>query len=127
MTSNICFRGYVDDPRNTDNAWMETVAFNFHDPSGQEVCFKEDHLLLSHFRHLEEEYFSRRLDSYLCRQAMMLEQYSGCLSTKRYDTSHEGFAAYVGLLIDMYNMQVILYASHKDFVEKVVEKLEAHW
>ena len=27
----------MDDPRNTDNAWMETVAFNFHDPSGQEV------------------------------------------------------------------------------------------
>ena len=25
------------------------------------------------------------------------------------------------------HMQVILYASHKDFVEKVVEKLEAHW
>ena len=30
-------RGYVDDPRNTDNAWMETVAFSFHDPSGQQV------------------------------------------------------------------------------------------
>ncbi|XP_071441113.1 ADP-ribose pyrophosphatase, mitochondrial [Hetaerina americana] len=25
--------GYVDDPRNTDNAWMETIAFNFHQPS----------------------------------------------------------------------------------------------
>jgi len=23
--------GYVDDPRNTDNSWMETTAFNFHD------------------------------------------------------------------------------------------------
>lgn len=23
--------GYVNDPRNTDNAWMETVAYNFHD------------------------------------------------------------------------------------------------
>ena len=40
MISNIHIRGYVDDPRNTDNAWMETVAFNFHDPSGQEVCIK---------------------------------------------------------------------------------------
>nr|CDS24561.1 expressed protein [Echinococcus granulosus] len=28
------YRGYVDDPRNTDNAWMETVAVNFHDDSG---------------------------------------------------------------------------------------------
>lgn len=26
--------GYVDDPRNTDNAWMETVATLFHDDNG---------------------------------------------------------------------------------------------
>ena len=25
------YKGYVDDPRNTDNSWMETVATNFHD------------------------------------------------------------------------------------------------
>ena len=24
------YRGYVDDPRNTDNAWMETTAYHFH-------------------------------------------------------------------------------------------------
>ncbi|BHF66640.1 Nudix (nucleoside diphosphate linked moiety X)-type motif 9 [Sparganum proliferum] len=28
------YAGYVDDPRNTDNAWMETVAVNFHDETG---------------------------------------------------------------------------------------------
>ena len=28
------YKGYVDDPRNTDNAWMETVAFSFHDSTG---------------------------------------------------------------------------------------------
>mmetsp|Transcript_44114 Transcript_44114/g.142279 ORF Transcript_44114/g.142279 Transcript_44114/m.142279 type:complete len:324 (+) Transcript_44114:450-1421(+) len=26
----VVYRGYVDDPRNTDNAWMETVAMHFH-------------------------------------------------------------------------------------------------
>lgn len=31
------YRGYVDDPRNTDNAWMETVALNFHDEDGSVV------------------------------------------------------------------------------------------
>lgn len=31
------YRGYVDDPRNTDNAWMETIAINFHDSSGESV------------------------------------------------------------------------------------------
>ncbi|CAD6192063.1 unnamed protein product [Caenorhabditis auriculariae] len=25
------YKGYVDDPRNTDNSWMETVLMNFHD------------------------------------------------------------------------------------------------
>ncbi|TRY68746.1 hypothetical protein TCAL_02495 [Tigriopus californicus] len=31
------YAGYVDDPRNTDQAWMETVAFLFHDDTGSEV------------------------------------------------------------------------------------------
>lgn len=30
----LIYHGYVDDPRNTDNAWMETVAVNFHDEEG---------------------------------------------------------------------------------------------
>ncbi|CAF3346898.1 unnamed protein product [Rotaria sp. Silwood2] len=29
------YESYVDDPRNTDNAWMETVAMHFHDETGQ--------------------------------------------------------------------------------------------
>jgi ADP-ribose pyrophosphatase len=33
----ILYKGYVDDPRNTDNAWMETVAVNFHDKTGETV------------------------------------------------------------------------------------------
>ncbi|XP_055378615.1 putative nudix hydrolase 6 isoform X2 [Condylostylus longicornis] len=28
------YKGYVDDFRNTDNSWIETVAYNFHDESG---------------------------------------------------------------------------------------------
>ncbi|KAJ8402572.1 hypothetical protein AAFF_G00366550 [Aldrovandia affinis] len=31
------YKGYVDDPRNTDNSWMETVAVNFHDETGGSV------------------------------------------------------------------------------------------
>lgn len=27
------YKGYVDDPRNTDNAWMETVCVHYHCPS----------------------------------------------------------------------------------------------
>lgn len=33
----VIYKGYVDDPRNTDNAWMETVAVNFHDENGNSV------------------------------------------------------------------------------------------
>jgi len=29
------YKGYVDDPRNTDNAWMETEAVNMHDETGE--------------------------------------------------------------------------------------------
>lgn len=32
--SQHIYSGFVDDPRNTDNAWMETVAVEFHDESG---------------------------------------------------------------------------------------------
>lgn len=31
------FGGYVDDPRNTDNAWMEAIATLFHDEEGVNV------------------------------------------------------------------------------------------
>ncbi|CAL1535414.1 unnamed protein product [Lymnaea stagnalis] len=34
----LIYKGYVDDPRNTDNAWMETVAMNFHDEEGTGVA-----------------------------------------------------------------------------------------
>lgn len=30
LAPRLVYRGYVDDPRNTDNAWMETTAFHFH-------------------------------------------------------------------------------------------------
>lgn len=32
------FAGYVDDPRNTDDAWMETVACWFHDADGRALA-----------------------------------------------------------------------------------------
>ncbi|KAK3749589.1 hypothetical protein QZH41_019730 [Actinostola sp. cb2023] len=32
---NWVLRGYVDNERNTDNAWMETMITNFHDDTGE--------------------------------------------------------------------------------------------
>jgi len=77
----VVYSGYVDDPRNTDNAWMETVAFNFHDDSGEEV---------------------------------------GKLPLQAGDDA--GAIQWMKL-----SSQVSLYASHKEFVEKVVAKHGAHW
>jgi ADP-ribose pyrophosphatase len=37
QSGTVVYKGYVDDPRNTDNAWMETVAVNIHDSTGS--CF----------------------------------------------------------------------------------------
>lgn len=31
----VVYKGYVDDPRNTDNAWMETEAVNSHNDIGE--------------------------------------------------------------------------------------------
>ena len=47
------YKGYVDDPRNTDNSWMETVAVNFHDDTGE--VFNEFKLQVSLFHSLERK------------------------------------------------------------------------
>lgn len=37
---DVLYKGYADDPRNTDNAWMETIAVNYHDKTGDFDHFK---------------------------------------------------------------------------------------
>lgn len=75
------YSGYVDDPRNTDNAWMETVVYNFHDDYNNVV---------------------------------------GNLKLSAGDDA--GNVKWMDI-----DQNLILYASHKLFVQKVVEKLNAHW
>lgn len=75
------YKGYVDDPRNTDNAWMETVAYNFHDDSGAIVG-----------------------DIRLCAG------------------DDAGKVKWMDL-----SSSVDLYASHKEIVKIVIERLKAFW
>ncbi|CAF3699984.1 unnamed protein product [Rotaria socialis] len=35
--------GYVDDPRNTDNCWMETTVYNFHDEDNEHLALINVH------------------------------------------------------------------------------------
>lgn len=74
------YSGYVNDPRNTDNAWIETTAYNFHDDTGKTVKLK-------------------------------LEAGDDAGNVK-------------WLPIDK---NVRLYGSHKEIVQKCVERLNAHW
>ncbi len=75
------YKGYVDDPRNTDNAWMETVVQSFHD-GGNKVF-------------------------------------------KNFDLKAGDDASNVQWM--EINSDIQLYATHKEFIEKVAKKLNAHW
>lgn len=75
------YRGYVDDIRNTDNAWIETVAMYFHDEIGSTV---------------------------------------GNL------TLHAGDDAARVKWMDV-SSKLNLYASHRFFLEKVSQELNASW
>jgi len=36
LSNGVCiYQGYVDDPRNTDNSWMETQVYNYHDENDE--------------------------------------------------------------------------------------------
>lgn len=81
----------MDDPRNTDNAWMETVAVNFHDDSGinkQEECSlfflfnchfkKKKRKKVLHFRHPVFHSccnHSRNLTNYFLKLVIVLETF----------------------------------------------------
>jgi len=75
------YSGYVDDPRNTDNAWMETVAVMFHDEVGDKVA-------------------NFKLKAGDDAKSLKWQEING---------------------------QITLYASHKDFIKKVADRLGACW
>nr|XP_031836155.1 ADP-ribose pyrophosphatase, mitochondrial [Nomia melanderi] len=75
------YTGYVDDPRNTDNAWMETVASNFHDKDG----------------------------SILGQLTLIAGDDARNVKWMDIDS------------------KLNLYASHNDFIQKTVQKHNAHW
>lgn len=74
------YTGYVDDPRNTDNAWMETTAFLFHD---------------------NNKYVSQ----------LKFQAGDDAKNLQWMDLGRE----------------IKLYASHKDFLQKVAAMKHAHW
>lgn len=49
------YKGYADDPRNTDNAWIETMAINYHDETG--TYLKNLKIKVSATRNMSEALF----------------------------------------------------------------------
>ena len=45
----------MDDPRNTDNAWMETIAYNFHDEN--DTVFKNFKLTAGNYKNKNNFYY----------------------------------------------------------------------
>lgn len=40
FTTNVIYKGYLDDPSNTDNAWREVEVWNFHFDKGGDIYLK---------------------------------------------------------------------------------------
>jgi len=38
--SSVIFKGFMNDPRNTDNAWIESIVTHYHDASQGGVAFR---------------------------------------------------------------------------------------
>ena len=36
FSASLLYKGYLDDPRNTDNAWVEAEVWNFHYDLGED-------------------------------------------------------------------------------------------
>ena len=92
------YRGYVDDPRNTDNAWMETVVMHFHDESGEKV-------ISCHFR-----------ASPVRKTIFQVARFP----------LQAGDDAVAICWMEL-SSEINLYASHRDFVQTTVNRLGAHW
>ena len=98
MIFSQIYRGYVDDPRNTDNAWMETVVMHFHDESGEKV-------ISCHFR-----------ASPVRKTTFQVAQFP----------LQAGDDAVAICWMEL-SSEINLYASHRDFVKTTAHRLGAHW
>lgn len=93
------YENYVDDPRNTDNAWMETIAMHFHDETGQ---------------------LTKNIDL----SAGKIKQNSRIFFFYGYIVLGDDADKVVWRSIDR---TVELYACHKDFIRAAVNRLDAFW
>ncbi len=94
----------MDDPRNTDNSWMETIAFNFHDEDGS--VFESFKLTAGRVLAVLKSMFKSR----------------HCEANVGLKGDDAGSVRWMDLARDLK-----LYASHASFVEKAAKLHKAHW
>lgn len=128
----------MDDPRNTDNAWMETVAFNFHDDTGRSVGRFSLHAGESFSSH---EYFG--FQSFSLFQVLLFEIGTNCtcsvkiLYTPNYRLLSDLMLHFlvflspgddaVGVRWTDISSNLKLFASHEMFIKQTAELHKAHW
>ena len=104
----VVYRGYVDDPRNTDNAWVETTAYHLH-------CSRELGGLLP-LRPEGDRFFFE--DS----PAAIRGKAAAALSSEPHPP-RVGSARWITICEEDERFHKRLYANHKALVEKVAAQL----
>ncbi len=117
------YRGYVDDPRNTDNSWMETIAVNFHDDSGNSVGRFNLHAGERRVSNLQENCFLHwKLNFFaFCCDGRVTHDMSDFPTL--FTTGDDA----VGVRWTDIHQNLKLYASHANFIRTVAERHGAHW
>ena len=112
---HVVYRGYVDDPRNTDNAWVETTAYHLH-------CARELGGLLPLAPEIDEEIEPRV--GRTSGASMLVERVGK-------DDSLDGDDAFVcvgrarWLTIGADDERYAkLYANHRELIERVARQIE---
>lgn len=64
FSASLLYKGYLDDPRNTDNAWMEAEVWNFHYDIGDNFELRMSEVSINKWKYLRWIFFK----VYLCKK-----------------------------------------------------------
>lgn len=64
FSASLLYKGYLDDPRNTDNAWMEAEVWNFHYDIGDNFELRMSEVnMLQQIKSKQDKKKPQKLDS----------------------------------------------------------------
>ena len=110
------YKGYVDDPRNTDNSWIETLAVNYHDSIG--TSFSNFPLQVPKYN-LPKKGFCFLQNSQHIRRCFIHVHVYLDLSQNLNNFSHQAEGDSLGVQWIAIKENIDLYANHEWIIEKV--------